>query len=68
MSSFLVDKKTKNILGCHILGQQASAIIHEVITTMHTGNKKISGITDAIHIHPALSEVVQRAAYRTHAH
>ncbi len=56
----LIDPKTKKILGCHIIGADASILIHEVIVAMkaHLG---IGGITDAVHIHPALSEVVQRA-------
>lgn len=54
------DRKTKKILGCHILGTDASALIHEVIVAMKAG-LTIDAISDAIHVHPALSEVVQRA-------
>ena len=56
----LADPKTQNILGCHILGPQASILIHEVLVAM---KNKIgtTGITKTVHIHPALSEVVQRA-------
>jgi dihydrolipoamide dehydrogenase len=56
----LVDPKTKTILGCHILGTEASTLIHEVIVSMKS-KLGIKGINDAIHIHPALPEVVQRA-------
>lgn len=56
----LVDKNKKKILGCHIIGTDASSIIHEVIVAMKQKND-ISTITDTIHIHPALPEVVQRA-------
>lgn len=48
------------ILGCHIIGSEASILIHEVIVAMNAG-LGIKGIVDAVHIHPALSEVVQRA-------
>ncbi len=58
------DSKTKKILGCHILGSFASTLIHEVIVAMKAG-LKIRAIQDAVHIHPALSEVVQRAAKDT---
>jgi len=58
----LVDKKSKKILGCHIIGSQASTLIHEVLVAMRTGKGTIDNITRTIHIHPALSEVVQRAA------
>lgn len=48
------------ILGCYIVGPDASTLIHEVVVAMKT-NGKISAITDSVHIHPALPEVVQRA-------
>ena len=59
----LVHKKTRKILGCHILGTNASTLIHEVIVAMKSGKGLIDNLTHAVHIHPALSEVVQRAAY-----
>jgi len=56
----LVDLKTKEILGCHILGYDAATLIQEVIVAMK--NKLgVKGITDAVHIHPALPEVVLKA-------
>ena len=61
---FLVDKESRKILGCHIIGDQASILIHEVLVAMMSDDKH-SGIIDSIvrtiHIHPALSEVVVRA-------
>ena len=54
------DKKTRKILGCHILGTDASTLIHEVIVAMKAG-LAVDAIQDAVHVHPALSEVVQRA-------
>lgn len=59
---FLVDSKSRNILGCHIMGTDASILIHEVLVAMRTGEGTIDSITKTIHIHPALSEVVARAA------
>ncbi|MDQ3083775.1 MAG: hypothetical protein M3Q77_03055 [Thermoproteota archaeon] len=59
---FLVDKNDRKILGCHIMGTDASTLIHEVLVAMRTGNGKIDSITNTIHIHPALSEVIARAA------
>ncbi len=56
----LVNPKTKEILGCHIIGTDASILIHEVIVAMKA-KLGAKGIIDAVHIHPALSEVVQRA-------
>ncbi len=62
---FLVDKKSRKILGCHIIGDQASILIHEVLVAMMSDDKHsgtIDSIVRTIHIHPALSEVVVRAA------
>ena len=55
----LVDKNNK-ILGCHILGSEASTLIHEVILAMKY-DIKANEISNMVHIHPALSEVIQRA-------
>jgi len=57
---YIIDKKTRKILGCHIIGPQASAIIHEVVVVMKN-NGNINMISDSVHIHPSLSEVLQRA-------
>jgi dihydrolipoamide dehydrogenase len=63
VAKILVEEKTSKILGCHILGTDASTLVHEVIVAMRAGEGTISNITNAVHIHPALNEVVQRAAY-----
>ncbi|ELZ20916.1 dihydrolipoamide dehydrogenase [Natrinema limicola JCM 13563] len=49
------------ILGCHIIGPDASTLIEEVVVAMTAGSGTISDIRESVHIHPALSEVVQRA-------
>ena len=61
-AKILVDKRTRKILGCHVIGPEASTLIHEVIVAMKSGRGTIDNITRAVHIHPSLSEVVQRAA------
>ena len=48
------------ILGCHIIGPEASTLIHEVLPVMGMGGS-VQDIKDTIHIHPALNEVVGRA-------
>lgn len=58
---FLINPETQTILGCHIIGPDASTLIHEVVVAMTAAEGKVSAIQDTIHIHPALSEVVQRA-------
>ena len=59
---FLVSKKDRKILGCHIIGSQASILIHEVLVAMKSGDGSIDNISKTVHVHPALSEVVSRAA------
>ena len=59
----LVHKKTRQILGCHIIGPEAASIIHEVIVAMRL-KATIDKFIEAVHIHPAMSEVVQRAAWK----
>jgi len=49
------------ILGCHIIGPQASSLIQEVVVAMKAGSGTVRDIREAVHIHPALPEVVQRA-------
>jgi dihydrolipoamide dehydrogenase len=48
------------ILGCHIIGPEASNLIQEVVVAMKAGSGTVQDIRESVHIHPALSEVVQR--------
>jgi mycothione reductase len=61
-AKLIVQRSNGKILGCHIIGPEASTLVHEVIVAMKSGNGGISNILNAIHIHPALSEVIVRAA------
>jgi dihydrolipoamide dehydrogenase len=63
----LAHRETHKILGCHILGTDASTLLHEVVIAMKSGDGSLRNITGAVHVHPALSEVVQRAAYAVSA-
>ncbi|MEW6722508.1 MAG: dihydrolipoyl dehydrogenase [Candidatus Micrarchaeota archaeon] len=58
---FLTDYEGK-ILGCHIIGPEASTLLHEVLVSMKAGRGHVNDIINTVHIHPALSEVVQRGA------
>ncbi|QCC47964.1 dihydrolipoyl dehydrogenase [Halobellus limi] len=49
------------ILGCHIVGPEASSLIQEVVVAMKSGSGTVRDVREAVHIHPALPEVVQRA-------
>ncbi len=57
----IVEKGTNRILGAHIIGHEASILIQEIINLMYTPKQSADPIRDGMHIHPALSEVVQRA-------
>ncbi|MBS3815411.1 MAG: dihydrolipoyl dehydrogenase [Hadesarchaea archaeon] len=54
----IVDKNEGEILGTHIIGPHASILIQEVINLMYAGDGTVRPLYDALHIHPALSEVV----------
>ena len=57
----LADPVDNEILGCHIIGPEASTLIHEVVVAVMADSGTTADIPDAIYIHPALSEVVQSA-------
>jgi mycothione reductase len=49
------------ILGCHMLGYEASTLLHEVVVAMRAGSGHVGDITDTIHAHPTLNKVVEYA-------
>jgi mycothione reductase len=57
----IVKKESMKILGAHIIGPQASVLIQEIINLMYTPEESAEPIINGMHIHPALSEVVERA-------
>jgi mycothione reductase len=57
----IVERGNMKILGAHIIGPYASVLIHEIILLMYTVERSAKPIFDGMHIHPALSEVVERA-------
>jgi dihydrolipoamide dehydrogenase len=57
----IVEHDTGKILGGHIIGPHASIIIQEIINAMVSEDKTFLPIIRAMHIHPAMPEVVQRA-------
>jgi len=57
----IVERDTMKILGAHIIGPYASVLIHEIIPLMYMHEQSAKPILDSMHIHPALSEVVDRA-------
>jgi dihydrolipoamide dehydrogenase len=59
----IITKEDYRILGAHIVGPYSPILIQEVINVMNAGEGTIHPLIEAMHIHPALPEVVQRAFY-----
>jgi mycothione reductase len=57
----LVDRKSRKILGGHIIGPEASDMIHMIIAYMNM-NATLDDMLRTIYIHPALPEIVRNAA------
>ncbi|HEX6252537.1 MAG TPA: dihydrolipoyl dehydrogenase [Gemmatimonadaceae bacterium] len=58
---FVADAATDEVLGCHIIGPNASDVIQEVVLAMeYRGSSEDIGIT--VHSHPTLGEAVKEAA------
>lgn len=62
LSKVLTDETGKKILGVHIVGPQASVLIHEAIVAMKARGT-VDAITNSVYIHPALPEWLQRAFF-----
>ena len=62
----IVERDTYRILGAHIIGPHASILIQEIINLMYTHDMSALPLLRAMHIHPALPEVVQRAFFHLH--
>jgi mycothione reductase len=54
----IIEKSTGNILGFHIIGPYAPELIQEVVNAM-ASHGQVDEISTGIHIHPALSELIQ---------
>ena len=57
----IVDRDSAKILGAHIIGPHASSLIQEIVNVMALDKATFRLITHPMHIHPAMSEVVQKA-------
>ncbi len=54
-AQIVVDKRTGQILGAQVVGQEASILIAEMAVAI-TNELTIESITETIHAHPTLSE------------
>ncbi|MFB6361309.1 MAG: NAD(P)/FAD-dependent oxidoreductase [Halobacteriales archaeon] len=56
----LADPESGEILGFHVLGYEASTLVHEVVPVMRMGGT-VADIADAIFAHPSLSKITRSA-------
>jgi mycothione reductase len=57
----LADPSSHEILGCHVIGHEASTLLHEVTPAVRHGLSADDLANTLIHAHPALSKVVMKA-------
>lgn len=56
----IVNREDRTLLGCHIIGPEATTLIQEVVDVMAAGGD-VGSLRSAMHIHPALPELVVAA-------
>jgi dihydrolipoamide dehydrogenase len=64
-AKMILEKGTGRILGCHIIGPQASILIQEVINAMTSGGY-LGPVISGMHIHPALTELIHATLRHLH--
>lgn len=57
----IVEQKTGRIFGAHVIGPFASILIQEIVNAMASGDGTFVPIFRGLHIHPSMTEVVQKA-------
>ena len=62
MVKIIAEEETGKILGAHILGPQASELIHELTLATRWG-LTVDKVAETIHAHPTLAESVLEAAH-----
>ncbi|MFY9075560.1 FAD-dependent oxidoreductase [Malaciobacter mytili] len=60
-TKFILNPKTYEILGCHLIGFESATMIHQVLAIMHINND-IRHLKEMLYIHPDLSEALLPAA------
>ena len=60
-TKLLVSPEDYSILGCHLVGPEASTAIHQILMLMHLKND-VRELLEMIYIHPALNELFMPAA------
>ena len=64
IAKIIMDTNTKKILGAHIIGAEASSLIHEMVVAMQN-DLTVEQLTNSIHAHPTYSEVLLEALENT---
>ncbi len=62
----LFDRESKKLIGAHVIGDEASNMVHMLIAFMSM-NATIDDLLNMIYIHPALPEIVRNAARKAKA-
>ncbi len=60
-AKLIADRSTRQLIGAHIIGYQASMLVQLLVQGMHLGSTIDEMATGQVWIHPALSEVVEQA-------
>lgn len=55
-TKLLVSPEDYSILGCHLIGPEASTLMHQIIMLMHLKND-VRELLNLVYIHPALNEL-----------
>jgi mycothione reductase len=66
LCKILFDRSTQKILGAHIVGDEASNMIHMLIAFMYKEGT-LDDLLNMIYVHPALPEIVRNAARKAKA-
>ena len=57
----VIDSESGQLLGCQIVGPQATELINEVVLALKTG-QTVEELAGAVHAHPSFSEAIMAAA------
>ncbi|MCC7542173.1 MAG: FAD-dependent oxidoreductase, partial [Deltaproteobacteria bacterium] len=62
VTKLVVEAKTRRVLGCHVIGERASELVHIGQTVMHLGGT-VDAFIEMVFNYPTLSESYKYAAY-----
>jgi dihydrolipoamide dehydrogenase len=63
IAKVIFEKESRKLVGAHIVGKEASNLIHMCIAFMKMG-ATIDDMMDTIYIHPALAELIRNATWK----